>query len=165
MDSRIDRDLTGLKVPGFRLNRITLYFFISTVEELVRTTSQLKPSALICKRGSTHTLTLTGRPYQSGWAEIQAETHCRRHVPLGVYDMRCISSEQSWVTQCLLAGICPTGRDTLLSRIHQRPLPCDFIKPFKFLSFPEAMIFSEGNVLSTVVTVAHKMRFSGDWSH
>lgn len=110
MDSR--RDLTGLKVTGFRLNRITLYFFISTVEELVRTTSQLKPSALICKRGSTHTLTLTGRPYQSGWAEIQAETHCRRHVPLGVYDMRCISSEQSWVTQCLLAGICPTGRDT-----------------------------------------------------
>lgn len=49
----------------------------------------------------------------------------------------------------------------LLSRIHQRPLPCDFIIPFKFLSFPEATFFSEGNVwLSAVVTVAHKIRFS-----
>lgn len=52
-------------------------------------------------------------------------------------------------------------RHVLLSRIHQRPLPCDFIILFKFLSCPEATFFSEGNVwLSLVVTVAQKMRFS-----
>ena len=52
-------------------------------------------------------------------------------------------------------------RHVLLSRIHQRPLPCDFIIPFKFLSCPGATFFSEGNVwLSLVVTVAQKMRFS-----
>lgn len=37
-------------------------------------------------------------------------------------------------------------RHVLLSQIHQRPLPYDFIIPFKFLSYPEATFFSEGKV-------------------
>lgn len=37
-------------------------------------------------------------------------------------------------------------RHVLLSRIHQRPYPCDFIILFKFLSFPEDTFLSDGNV-------------------
>lgn len=37
-------------------------------------------------------------------------------------------------------------RHVLLSRIHQRPYPCDFIIPFKFQSSPEDTFLSDGNV-------------------
>lgn len=88
----------------------------------------------------------------------------------GVCNMRYIHSEQrrEWLRASLVTRMFARWhmagwwRHVLLSRIHQRPLPCDFIIPFKFLSLPQGTFFSEGNVwLSAVVTVARKMRFSG----
>lgn len=83
---------------------------------------------------------------QNGWAEIRAEAGRGRHVPPGLeMEMHPLGAEAGVTAGALVTRMfawwhmAAWWRHVLLSRMHQRAVPCDFIIPFKFLSSSESM--------------------------